>query len=121
MKKQGPGFAEFSPGQSVLGCEQLPGSNGASTVWLQDFQGPLLLGSYHAVPPFPRTSWRATLGPAAFPPLEAGNCPLPGRVQLSLLQEASLDGAGSSDQPGLEQPHLVKPGGDLVMVRKEPE
>ena len=80
MKKQGPGFADFSPGQSplshearvldlvdlssVLGCEQLQGSNRVSTVWLQDFQGHLLLGSYHAVPPFPRTSWQATLGPA---------------------------------------------------------
>lgn len=104
MKKQGPGFEEFSPGQSplscearvldlvdlssVLSCEQLRGSNGDATVWLQDFQGRLLLGSYHPVPPFSKTSWWS---PWDLPPLEAGNCPLPGRVQLSLLQEASLD------------------------------
>ena len=81
MKIQGPGFEESSPGQSplsreasvldlvalssVLGCEQLRGSNGDSTIWLQDFQGRLLLGSYHPVPPFSRTSWWATLGPSS--------------------------------------------------------
>lgn len=103
MKKQGPDFEEFSPGQSPLSCEaRVLDLVDLSSRAVSSFEGvmetrPFGYRILRAV-----SCWVATtlsllsqgpLGgpPWDLPPLEAGNCPLPGRVQLSLLQEVSLD------------------------------